>query len=185
MSNMNKDLLALIERIVNKMTVWNRIYKGQVVDLNDPLKKGRVRVTIYDLGFITADKGFWCSPTEGNSISMPAQGDWVNVYFEAGDRSRPKYFGKSQDMSGQLPNSYDGKPSTHILFEEPSGKQKVIYDANGNTLKVGAGTQAVVLGNAFMTLFNSHVHATAGVGPPVPPTVPMGAAQLSTKVKVE
>lgn len=44
---------------------------------------------------------------------------------------------------------------------------------------LGAGaTELMILGNAFMTLYNAHIHPT-GVGPSGPPTVQMTTAQLS------
>ncbi len=181
----DRDLLSLITRIVNKLTIWQRVYKGEVKNLTDPLSKARVLVVIYDLGFITADNGFWCSPSDKNSLSSLKIGDWTNVWFEAGDRDRPRCFGQATAMKDQLPKAYDGSKDTHVLFQDPDGKQKIVYDAKSNTLKVGAGTQSVILGDLFRAYFNTHVHATAAVGPPVPPTVPMPASNLSTKLKVE
>ncbi len=51
------------------------------------------------------------------------------------------------------------------------------------SLELGAGaTEALVKGQSFMSLFNSHTHTTAW-GPSGPPMAPMTPAQLSAKVK--
>jgi hypothetical protein len=51
-------------------------------------------------------------------------------------------------------------------------------------VNIGKGAnQSAILGEMFMTFFNTHIHPT-GVGPSGPPVVPMSPAQLSTKVKV-
>lgn len=46
------------------------------------------------------------------------------------------------------------------------------------TLIGDGATELMILGNAFMTLYNAHIHPT-GVGPSGPPTVLMSATQLS------
>jgi len=81
-----------------------------------------------------------------------------------------------------------------------AGGQKVTLDANAGTvtiegaslvvkasdIKLGGVTafQPLVLGTAFMTLFNTHFHASSVPGTPTsPPIVPMTPAQLSTTSK--
>ena len=56
----------------------------------------------------------------------------------------------------------------------------------GNMVRLGSSTadQSAVLGDLFKAFFDLHVHGT-GVGPSSPPTVPMTANLLSTKVKAE
>ncbi len=52
-------------------------------------------------------------------------------------------------------------------------------------IKLGEGAaEPLVLGNAFMQMFNAHTHPT-GVGPSGPPTPPMSSSVLSTKHKTE
>lgn len=53
---------------------------------------------------------------------------------------------------------------------------KVIIDQS-DTIELGSGaSEKVVLGDSFMTLFNSHTHTTLGI-PTTPPNVPMTPAQ--------
>jgi len=69
---------------------------------------------------------------------------------------------------GTPDGTYTVKTKTKVILEAPN-------------IEIGEGaTEKIVLGNAFMSYFNGHVHAT-GVGPSAPPTVPMADGQLSTK----
>ena len=179
----DRDLITLIRRIIVKETMYQRIYKGRVSDLNDPLGKARVLVTVFDIGFTTPDKGFWCSPSDKNSVSTLKLQDWTNVFFEAGDRNRPKCFGQATGMKDQLPSAYDGNPDTHVLFEEPSGKQKIVYDAQGDVLKIGKGNEAILKGNDFISTIATWVPVPADGGASL--KLVLTAALLSTKVKVE
>lgn len=68
---------------------------GEVVDIKDPYKKGRVRVKvtgIYD--GLDIDTIPWASPLKepnGKSFLRPSKGQVVNVRFEDGDWYRPYY----------------------------------------------------------------------------------------------
>ena len=58
---------------------------------------------------------------------------------------------------------------------------KLIID-HASTIELGKGaTEKVVLGNKFMTLFNSHTHIGNLGAPTSPPIAPMTPAQLSQK----
>lgn len=75
-----------------------------------------------------------------------------------------------------------------------SGGDTITMDSSGITLQasskvsihapdieLGSGaSQQLILGTAFMALFNAHVHPTAAPGPPSPPATPMLPALLST-----
>lgn len=55
---------------------------------------------------------------------------------------------------------------------------------NAPSVSLGAGaSQQLILGTAFMALFNAHVHPTAAPGPPSPPATPMLPMLLSTVSK--
>lgn len=55
----------------------------------------------------------------------------------------------------------------------------------GQTVKLGAGAaEAVIKGDTFVKYFQTHIHGTP-IGPSSPPTQPVPASALSTKVKVE
>jgi len=68
---------------------------GEVVDVEDPFKKGRVRIkvtSVYDK--LENDDIPWASPLKepnGKSFIKPEIGQIVNVRFEDGDHYRPSY----------------------------------------------------------------------------------------------
>ena len=58
-----------------------------------------------------------------------------------------------------------------IRMEKQGGTQKIIV--KGNNIELGEGAvEKLVLGNTFLTYFNSHTHPT-GVGPSGTPIIPM------------
>lgn len=84
-------------------------------------------------------------------------------------------------------------PAGHwLIFDDTAGEliirskagSTMVFKANGDIVlkspvKIGEGaTELLILGNAFMTLYNAHTHPT-GVGPSGPPAVAMTTAQLS------
>lgn len=79
-----------------------------------------------------------------------------------------------------------------VIFANGNDKAEIRLTQAGDVIvkatkiKFGsdAATEPLVLGNAFLTFFNSHTHPT-GVGPSGPPTPLMATAQLSTKVTTE
>ncbi len=96
-----------------------------------------------------------------------APGAEVLVQFIEGDRAQPVI--------------------THFAGREGPGFEPVKLHLDASTgvlIGAAAATEPLVLGNALVTWLNSHVHATA-MGPSAVPTVPAGAAQLSSKHKVE
>lgn len=114
-----------------------RHYDGQVFDNNDPQEKGRVKVKIPELGWDTDDKGAWCCPRQIHSMDVPNVGEWVEVYFIAGDRNRPCYLGQVPEIDGNLPASFTAK-TDRVLFEDPDSGDGVIYDAIDKTFKLQA-----------------------------------------------
>lgn len=147
-------------------------------------------------------------------LFLPQVGDTVWIEFAAGDVSRPIWVGTfwgAPDSGPEAPQG-DGKDASDTLgvLKTKSGHELTLDDdgevvllANGNgkssirfekgggvvitaeTIELGASAgQKVVLGDAFMQLFNQHTHPT-GVGPSGPPAPPMTAGQLSTKVTTE
>lgn len=67
-----------------------------------------------------------------------------------------------------------------IRMEKSGGKQKVIVKSENIELGEGA-IEKLVLGNTFLTFFNSHTHPT-GVGPSGVPIVPMTDPQHLSQV---
>lgn len=132
-----RTLLDLFRKIVYEETIWLRHYIGEVKSTTDEDRLGRVCVALYDLGFNDASTGVWAAPRDKNSMSIPAVGDWVEVYFVNGDRNRPVYLGVAGEIAQMAPKSYDGKDSTHVLFEDPEEKITAVFDALKNELNIG------------------------------------------------
>lgn len=71
-------------------------YRGQVVDNADPLKRGRLKVTVPQVLGRVAVWAVPCVPYAGPNVgfyAMPENGTGVWVEFEAGDPSHPIWTG--------------------------------------------------------------------------------------------
>ncbi len=78
-----------------------------------------------------------------------------------------------------------------VIIANGNGKVEIRLTRQGeviikaNKIKLGeAAAEPLVLGRAFMQIFNTHTHPT-GVGPSGPPAAPMTPAQLSQKNTTE
>lgn len=128
---------GIINKIVNHNLKFLVPREGQVKDLKDPLKKGRVLVLIPALGWDTNDKGAWCSTIDKNLLSTVKVDDWLIIQFVDGNSNSPICIGKSTRIKDQLPKNYDGEPTTHILFESPENKIMLKYDEKKDLLQIG------------------------------------------------
>lgn len=154
---------------------------------------------------------FMAGPSRGG-VFRPEVGDEVLVIFEHGDMRFPYVLGGVWNGKDGLPEERGADKSNDVrllktrsghtlVFDDTAGSEKVtITDKGGSVIelsadgvtikskaiKIGASAgEGLVLGDAFMSLFNSHTHAT-GVGPSGPPAQPMAAGQhVSQKHKVE
>lgn len=67
-------------------------YRGEVVDVNDPEQRGRIRVKCPEvLGDQLSRWALPCFPP--NTFSLPSKGSLVWVEFEGGDRDNPIWTG--------------------------------------------------------------------------------------------
>lgn len=187
----DKDLYSMIQEIVEDETLYLRHYIGKIVDVFDALKKGRVKVMIEELGFMTPDTGIWCNPRQGNSLSMPKIGQYAEVYFINNDRSRPVYLYPVAEVIDNTPTKYDGNPLNHVLFEDPNNPASNIKLVNAQLILFD-GVESFVLGDTFLSWltnfvnvnYNLHVHSGGGAGPPtITSTPPTNILSLFTKGK--
>ena len=75
--------------------------------------------------------------------------------------------------------------ATNAVTVNSSGDKITLQPGAGSTLELGSGAgEQLVLGNTFMSLFNSHIHPT-GVGPSGSPTTPMSSSHLATNAKTK
>ena len=139
----------------------------------------------------------------------PMRPIWAGTFWGA-----PESGGGEDDLAkkagAETPEGPDGPPKPghhvlrttagHLISLDDEGGVIVIAEASGaevritgdgevivtaDKIKLGANAEeALVLGDAFKTLFNSHTHPT-GVGPSGPPTQQMSGSQLSQVSKTE
>lgn len=96
------------------------IYQGTVTNIEDPEKRGRIKLTIPD---VTGDKeSAWCDPMSpvaydnGGDFCIPSLKETVWVMFISGDPNRPVWLGGwwSKEKS-PLGNQYSGVDSIRII----------------------------------------------------------------------
>lgn len=170
------DLTSLIKKAVDLIYDNFRYFVpriGEVLDVNDTLKKGRVLVAVPSLGWNTKDQGAWCFPKEKKSIKTPAVGDFVLIEWIDADRDLPIYSAIASNIADMLPKNYDGNATTDVLYENNDGTTYVKYDSltkefifedeNGNKMafkpaiieldgtlfKMFGGTEAFLNGTTF------------------------------------
>lgn len=119
-------------------------YRAYVVDVNDPLKMGRIRV---DCPKITGGLTQWCMPCiqavydNGGDFHFPKIGETVFIEFEDGDFKYPIYTGGwFKEGTNPLPD-YD--PDLRII----SWNDNIIY-MEKNRLTIKNVKSEVVLNNA-------------------------------------
>jgi hypothetical protein len=86
--------------MTDKVKTLNGVYKGTVVDINDPQKQNRIKVSLqfFNTPLGSTQKPLstdWILPVSSPGINLPApaigQGVWV--MFQAGDPSHPVWIG--------------------------------------------------------------------------------------------
>ena len=156
--DLERDINDLISRIIKREVRWLLHYNAQVVNNVDILRKGRVKVIIPELGFDTADKGMWCFPRQGNSLSVPLKDEWVEVYFNRGNPNNPRYLHYSTE-SMDAPSKYDGDPNTRVLFESPKTGESITYKDGDGSLALLDGTEHFILGDTAKTELQKNINA--------------------------
>jgi hypothetical protein len=140
-------------------------YRGQVMDVNDPKKLGRVRVMIYDFFSGVETKYLpWAVPvlplisgsgSEQGWFAVPSVGSWVMCFFEAGDINQPVYFGEAPDgvhgQSAELKKNYPNRRG----FKTKNG-HVVYFDDKIDEIKIKHNTGAYVkITSTVLEIFKS------------------------------
>ena len=113
-----------------KVDLQGTSWLGEVVDVEDTLKIGRVKIKVYGLfdEIPTADIP-WAYPgnnttggsdTGGGYLSVPKKGSIVSVKFDQGNLYHPEYFFNQQisdEVKAEIENSY---ANAHIIVYDVS-----------------------------------------------------------------
>ena len=179
---------------------WLGAFAGIVVDTNDSLKKGRVRVCCPEISGRAPLPDFsWPLGTVGGGSkgrgiwAIPEVGAAVVVMFISGNIDNscylPGWWGEPDDIGDEVPDpAGTGTKGDPKLVMWETEKWRIILDTTTNKLRIdqkdspgafieidgsdgnmvlstpdlklgGVGaTEALVLGTAFLALFNGHTH---------------------------
>lgn len=161
------DIVQFIDSRIEKQTQFLRHYYGQVLDVNDPLKEGRVLVTVPELGWFDMERASWASPR--GDFRVPEVNDYVEIYFMGGLPEKPVYLGITPEMNLMLQKSYDGKPTTKILFDDKVTKSSALFQqeeklfkvtlGDGVNVNVGTAAESFVKGDTAKTELQKDVDA--------------------------
>jgi hypothetical protein len=207
LADKTNSLYGMICEIVRQETIYLRHYQGKVLSNIDDLNIGMCQISVPELGWIESDISPWCKPRQLHRLSVPAIGEWVEVYFLAGDRNRPVYIEmcnekKTEDNKYCIPADYVGDPKLHIIFQSPESKKGIMLDDTAKMMSIDSeniefikgSMEPFVLGNQLntfltnfcTTFFNAHVHTSTAPGNPTSAPTVLGLAPsgiLSTKIK--
>lgn len=142
---------------------------GHLLCFDDTDGDGKVELKDRDgrtLELDSAKKAVKLADADGNEIVMKP--DAITVKHKSGHTIAMK--------SGEVSLKHQSGDEVKL-----KGGEVVIQSAGKVSLGEGAA-QSLVLGDAFMSLFNAHVHI-AGPSPTSPPVAPMLPTMLSRKVK--
>lgn len=92
---------------------FNGFYRGEVVDVNDPLKAGRIKVRVFsvfdDIPVSVLPWAAYADPLMGGkdngSLIVPQLNSHVYVFFEGGDHRYPVYFAGSPAIRNDVPDA--------------------------------------------------------------------------------
>lgn len=125
------EILSIIE----EETLYLRHYIGKIVDIEDTLNQGRVKILIRELGFEDESLGIWAYPRQGASMIIPEVGSWAEIYFINGDRSRPVYLYPATEINETGLINYSGDTTKEYIFESPSDETAdILYDTGAEVL---------------------------------------------------
>lgn len=123
---------------------YNGFYRGIVVDNNDPLKSGRVRIRIYPMfkdidNIETLPWAIYADPSMGGiadtgSINVPKLNSHVFCFFENGDFRYPVYFSAAPAIENDIPDSPTlSRESDATVTDINANAEKNVPTASGAT----------------------------------------------------
>jgi hypothetical protein len=133
--------------MLNKNTAYQddllaTTWLGEVVDVEDPQKVGRIRVKVYGKFDDLKDEDIpWAypgnnntgaSPSGGGFFSVPKKGSIVSVKFDMGNIYHPEYFFEqkiSDDVKTEVGTDYptnDHTKTTHVILYDTADAKNLI-----------------------------------------------------------
>jgi|SRR3990167_1670719 len=136
----------------------NGIYRGQVVDNNDPNKWGRIKLNVFGLfDGVDTDQLMWAKPGlpifsgSGSGygwFAVPEIGSYVFVFFEAGDVYQPVYFAEAPNGLYGHPTIGDTNYPNRRGFKTKSGNLIYVDDIDGTIrIQTSSGAYINITGN--------------------------------------
>lgn len=117
----------------------NNTWLGEVIDIEDPLKSGRVKIKVFGkFDLLTKEDTPWAYPANiansgsasgGSSFSVPKLGSIVSVKFDHGNIYHPEYYYHqklSDEALAEIENSY---ANAHIIVYDTvtEGALKIFF----------------------------------------------------------
>jgi len=144
------------------------MYRGQVLDNDDPDKLGRIKVNLFGLtDGIDAEDLPWAVPAmplfagAGSGFgyfAVPKIGTYVFVFFEASDIYQPIYFAEATDGIHGLPTErLTNYPNTKVI-KTPNGivitindfsKEICVNHPSGSYLKIDTAGNIIIQGTTI------------------------------------
>lgn len=132
-----KQLREEIKKIIVEETRYNKSYLGKIIDVEDPLKRGRVKCYVLDLYWYDGESAIWVEPAFIRQSLKLKKDDYVIIAFKMGNPRRPYYFGMSQELEKMIPSEYDG--AKQVLFQSNEDDFFVTYDDTAKELYIEIG----------------------------------------------
>lgn len=133
---------------------FNGFYRGKVLDNNDPLKRGRIKVEIYPMfKGLTADVLPWAVPAmplfdgaadDAGYFAVPKVDSFVWCFFEAGEMHQPVFAFEAQTATKGIPSSAETNYPNRKVWKAASGVE-IIYDDTAKTVIINAATEVDIV----------------------------------------
>ena len=131
-------------------------YRAKVVDINDPEKRGRIRVMCPKI--LREYKSAWCEPCIpvafdlGGDFALPKINEFVWVEFESGDVNKPIYTGGLWSKNMSPSESYNEKKRL-ITW----GNCVIEMDEDSKTVRIAVGSSSIVISEDSIKLISPSV----------------------------
>ena len=159
-----------------KSDSYTGIYRGVVLDNNDPSQYGRIKVNVHGVfdgidstnlpWAVPASSIFVGSGSDQGCFCVPDVGTYVFVFFESGDMWQPVYFagaldgvhGLPSERTTNYPNNRVFKTSNGIIIEiNDSVPSITVTHPDGATVTIGTNGDVTISSTGTITLSGSKV----------------------------